>query len=203
MSIPADGSANAPEPVGLRGAYHPRSWSADGLELLITRFAANADIMRISPRDKAEPQPVVQTQYSEGGEGAALSPDRRWLAYASDQTGQQEIWVRPYPGPGAPMRISPNGGVDPAWARNGRALYYLEGTKMMSVAVVAGASFDFKPPTLLFEAGDLITGDPPTYDVAPDGRFLMIKTVANQAAVAQIVLVQNWHEELKRRVRVE
>ena len=147
-------------------------------------------------------QPVVETPASEGFRGARLSPDGRWLAYASDQTGQQEIWVRPYPGPGAAVRISPNGGVEPVWARSGRELYYLEGTRLMAVAVNTGDRFNFSPATLLFDNDYLLSTQPPSYDVARDGRFLMIKPIGGDTEVApsQIVVIQNWHEELKRLV---
>ena len=87
-------------------------------------------ITTLSDGRPAEPdsfEPVVATPTDEGIWGATLSPDGRWIAYTSNQTGQVEIWVRPYPGPGAPVRVSPSGGTEPVWARNGRELYYLEG----------------------------------------------------------------------------
>ena len=65
------------------------------------------------------------------GTAAALSPDGRWLAYTSDGTGRREIWVRPYPGPGAPARVSPDGGAEPRWSRDGGTLYYLHGRTML------------------------------------------------------------------------
>ena len=67
--------------------------------------------------------------------GASLSPDGRWLAHTSDQSGQTEVWVRPYPGPGVPVRVSTNGGIEPVWSRTGQELYYLEGQRVMAVAV--------------------------------------------------------------------
>ncbi len=149
-------------------------------------------------------QPVVETPATEGGNGTTLSPDGRWLAYASDQTGQQEIWVRPYPGPGAAVRISPNGGVEPVWARSGRELYYLEGTRLMAVAVTAGDRFNFSPATLLFDNDYLLSSLSPSYDVARDGRFLVLKPIRSDRAVApsRVVVIQNWREELKRLVPV-
>ena len=134
----------------------------------------------------------MQTPAAEGQVGAALSPDGRWLAYASNVTGLQEIWVRPYPAPGAAVRVSPNGGVEPVWARNGRELYYLEANKLMSIAIQARSDFNFKPPTLLFESNYVHGGHPPSYDVAPDGRFLMIKSASTQTVAAPIIVVLNW-----------
>jgi hypothetical protein len=86
------------------------------------------------------------------------------------------------------------------WARNGRELFYLEGKKVMSVAVDAGSTFDFKPAKFLFEVAYLLNGQPPSYDVAADGRFLMIKPLGERAAASTILVVLNWLEELKQRV---
>jgi serine/threonine-protein kinase len=201
--LPADGSGTL-QAVSPAGHFHPHGWSADG-ELVAVRSNTSGtdhDIVRWSLAKPDVIQPVVETPASEGFRGAMISPDGRWLAYASDQTGQQEIWVRPYPGPGAAVRISPNGGVEPVWARSGRELYYLEGTRLMAVAVTAGDRFNFSPATLLFDNDYLLSSQPPSYDVAPDGRFLMIKPIGGDTEVApsQIVVIQNWLEELKRLV---
>ncbi|HYN64650.1 MAG TPA: hypothetical protein VES36_08600, partial [Candidatus Limnocylindrales bacterium] len=80
-------------------------------------------------------------------------------------------------------------------------LYYLEGTRLMAVSVTAGDRFNFSPPTLLFDNSYLLSTQPPSYDVAPDGRFLMIKPIGDTEVVpSQIVVIQNWFEELKRLV---
>jgi serine/threonine-protein kinase len=117
-------------------------------------------------------------------------------------TGRDEIWVRPYPGQGAPVRVSPNGGTEPVWSRNDRELFYLQGDKMMAVPVQTGAEFRFDSPKELFDE-PYPHGNRPSYDVAPDGRFLMIQggpAGGQQAAATGIVAVQNWFEELKRLV---
>jgi serine/threonine-protein kinase len=158
----------------------------------------NADILRLVPGQRSL-QPVVVTQNLEGANGLSLSPDGRWLAYASSATGDSEIWVQPYPGPGAAVRVSPRGGREPVWARNGRELFYLEGQRLMAVAVQPGATFSFSPAESLFEHGYVATGQPPSYDVAADGRFLMVKSGAT-ATVPPIVITLDWFEELKRRV---
>jgi dipeptidyl aminopeptidase/acylaminoacyl peptidase len=206
VALPADGSTGKPQAVSPVGHFHPAGWSGDGEELVAVRVATpggtREDIVRWSLAKPDVVQPVVETPAAEGVRGATLSPDRRWLAYASDQTGQQEIWVRPYPGPGAAVRISPNGGEEAVWARSGRELYYLEGTRLMAVAVTAGDRFNFSPATLLFDNNYLLSPQPPSYDVAWDGRFLMIKPIGGDTEVApsQIVVIQNWFEELKRLV---
>ncbi len=158
-------------------------------------------IFRLTPGAKSEPQVVVQTPAAEGAAGAALSPDGRWLAYVSDATGQGEIWVRPYPGPGAPVRVSPNGGIEPEWARSGKELYYLEGAKLMAVAIDARADFNFKPAAFLSESNYVRGGQPPSYDVAADGRFIMIKSANPRASTSPMTVVLNWADKLSVRAR--
>jgi hypothetical protein len=97
--------------------------------------------------------------------------------------------------------VSTNGGNEPLWSRTGHELYYLEGQRVMAVAVSPGSTFVFKPPTWLFDSRYRIFGQPWSYDVAPDGRFLMIKQITEAQTSPQVVAVLNWQEELKRLVR--
>ena len=210
-SVSADGSSAAPERMSGEGHFHPLDWSDDGSELIAAHFdvpGTGSDIVRWPIAEPDGFEPVVATPSNEGFWGAALSPDGRWLAYASDPTGQMEIWVRPYPGPGAPVRVSPNGGTEPAWARDGRELYYLEGNRLegislMAVGVDLTGGFDFQPPARLFERRFPGGVQPPSYDVSPDGRFLMILPAGDdEATPRRAVVVLNWVEELKERVPV-
>ncbi len=114
-------------------------------------------------------------------------------------TGEPEIWVRPYPGPGAPVRISPSGGLEPVWSRDGHELYYLEGSKMMAVRIETQPELRPQPAELLFD-GDYFHRNRPSYDVATDGRFLMIQPMITEQDESQIHIVLNWFEELKRLV---
>jgi len=204
VSVPADGSGGTPVPVSPSGHYHPHAVSPGGGELIAVDVdnattGSDTNIVEIPMSDKPEPTPLVRTPSREGFEGLSLSPDGRWLAYASDGTGQLEIWVQPYGRPGAPIRVSPNGGVEPVWARNARELFYLEGRRLMAVAVDGRTSFEFSPPKLLFETTNALTGQPPSYDVGADGRFLMIRPEGKQGAAPPIVVVLNWFDEVKRR----
>jgi Tol biopolymer transport system component len=142
-------------------------------------------------------------------ESATLSPDGRWLAYQSNETGEFEIYVRPFPDLEASRRqVSTNGGTRPRWSRSGRELfYYVSGGGtggLMAVAVNSDASFRAGPPQRLIE-GDYQAPNQgrQVYDVSlDDQRFLMIKGLdtADAEAAPQIVVVQNWFEELKRLV---
>ena len=166
------------------GHFHPHGWSPDGKDLIAVQFTggdSGTDLVRFAPDATAKPQYIIRTPAREGVEGLTLSPDGRWLAYVSNATGNLELWVQSFGREGNPVRVSPRGGVEPVWARDGRELFYLEGNKLMAVAVEAKTDFNFKPPTLLFEYRYRRSSQPPSYDVAADGRFLIIK----QASVTQ------------------
>lgn len=163
--------------------------------------ATGPDILALPPGETSEPRPILATPATEGAMGAALSPDGRWLAYAADPTGELEIWVRPYPGPGAPVRVSIGGGTEPVWARDGRELYWWSHSGMiMAAAIQPGSEFDFTAPVALFESRySRHFGQPPSYDVAPDGRFLMLKPPETEAM--PITVITNWVTEVERRRR--
>jgi len=148
-------------------------------------------------------QPFLPSQTLE--DAPQISPDGRWLAYATTESGRREIYVKPYPGPGGKWQISTEGGTEPVWNRSGRELFYRSGDKMMAVDITTQPSFAAGKPRQLFE-GDYVSTEVglarPDYDVSPDGqRFLMLKPAEQeQAAPTQINVVLNWTEELKRLV---
>jgi serine/threonine-protein kinase len=216
-SIPSDGGSLEPRPVPisnqdafgdpLGSLILPLTWLPDGrLVVAITRVTGGGgDILSVSAAG-GEAQVLTRTEYAE--DSARISPNGRWLAYRSSRSGTDEIWVQPVSG-GAPVRVSQNGGRQPVWSRNGRELFYIEGRKMMSLALRSGSDFAFESPVVLFEwpAPQSVVGftDLRSYDVAGDGRFLMLASVKEPApaaidAAAGIVVVQNWHEELGRLV---
>ena len=140
-----------------------------------------------------------------------FSPDGRWLAYVSNESGRHEVYVQPYPGPGERHLISTNGGEQPAWSGNGRELFYVQGgafgsggaTTLMSVRVATAPAFLAGTPEAVFESVDLRTAWGRSYDVAPDGRRFLItlnKEAPTNLAPAQMIFVQHWFEELKRLV---
>jgi Tol biopolymer transport system component len=169
MVVASAGAAS--RPASPDGHYHPHGWSTDGKELIAVQFTGNESA-------------------TDGVEGVSLSPNGRWLAYVSNATGTFEVWVQAFPEPGSPIRVSPSGGVEPAWSHDGRELFYLQGNQMMSVAINPGNEFDFKPAQRLFEYQYPRASQPPNFAVAADGRFLMIKptTRTNPA----ITVVSNW-----------
>jgi len=132
---------------------------------------------------------------------AAISPDGRWMAYISEETGDFEVYVQPYPNPGgSKWRITSSGGRDPVWSRDGRELFYQRDITMFAVRITTEPSFSAEPAVALFD-GPYLDASGRYYDVTPDGRFLMIKPgwlSAGRQAPLHIVL--NWFEELERLV---
>jgi Tol biopolymer transport system component len=146
-------------------------------------------------------QPFLRTPFTEGA--PQFSPDGRWLAYVSDESGRFEIYVQPYPGPGGKWQISTEGGTEPVWNPNGRELFYRTGDKMMAVDIATHPGFAVGKPRTLFEGQYVLTpATLPNYDVSSDGqRFLMLKPSEQAlAAPTQINVVLNWFEELKQKV---
>jgi eukaryotic-like serine/threonine-protein kinase len=134
--------------------------------------------------------------------GPHFSPDGRWLAYSTDESGRREVYVQPFPGPGGKWMISAEGGESPRWAHNGREIFFFAGDKLMSVDVETQPAFKAGTPRALFQAaGYLGYGN---YDVAPDGQhFLMIKQEDISTSPKELNIVLNWSEELKRRAPAE
>ena len=186
------------------------SWSPDGqvLAFIEVNPTTQRDVWMLRIRDTSpgsrqisKVQPFLRTPFTESA--ARFSPDGRWLAYISDESGRSEIYVQPYPGPGGKWQISTEGGKEPVWNPNGRELFYRSGDKMMAVDITTQPGFAAGKPRMLFEGQYQPTpATIPNYDVTPDGqRFLMLKPVEQaQAAPTQINVVLNWFEELKRRV---
>ena len=179
-SIPTDGSTLNPTPlVESTSESVPQAWSADGKVLLyqVTNVTGGTDLMAFDPSSKKS-EPWLQTNFNEGE--ARFSPDGRWVAYVSDQTGRFEVWVRPYGTTGPPVRVSSNSGHEPTWSHDGRTIFYQEGSRMMAASfqpAPGGAAAG--PPRMLFEGGfqPYNAVYRRTYDVLPDGKFVVIQRV--------------------------
>jgi serine/threonine-protein kinase len=146
-------------------------------------------------------RPLVKTEFSE--RNGEVSPDDRWLAYESDESGHFEVYVRGFPESSSSPKlpVSHGGGTQPAWSRDGRELFYLSGDALMRVQVRPGGEWNPGPPTQVFK-GSFVWSVPAftgrQYDVAPDGRFLVLKSADSESAT--IMLVQNWFTELRQLV---
>jgi serine/threonine-protein kinase len=163
------------------------------------------DIVMLSMEGERHIEPLIHSPFRE--RNAEISPDGRWIAYQSNESGVDQVYVRPFPAvDSGRWQVSTNGGQKPFWARNGRELFYIANDgSLMSVPIQAGTVFNFGNPARLFDAspyiGNGLVGR--TLDVSPDGRrFLMIKSLKQEETTAQINVVLNWTEELKQKVPV-
>jgi serine/threonine-protein kinase len=192
LSLPGDGSGVSPEPASPSGHFHPYGWSSDGKDLIATQYdGSETNVVRFPPAANGTILPLVKTPAAEGQNGLSTSPDGKWLAYSSNTTGAFEIWVRSLTETGAPIRVSPNGGIDPLWARNGKELYYFEGTRLMAVDVDTRSGFNFKPAVRLFDVPYMNAfGQPPHYDVTAKGEFLLLRPA--NPTVSPITVILNW-----------
>ena len=181
------------------GIHNPYSWSADGNWLAYTRQipVTNIDIWVLPMKGDRKSRPFLSSPFAKSM--PAFSPDGRYLAYMSLESGQEEIYVQPFPGPGSKWQISTDGGDSPRWAPNGREIFYRNGNRMMAAKTETQPAFSFHAPRLLFE-GNYLAASAASYDVSPDGRFLMIQTVEPEQPATQIHFVSNWFDELKRKV---
>jgi serine/threonine-protein kinase len=192
----ADGSGIEERLTTGEGTHAPHSWSPNGQTLLFQDATSGRDILAFRLPER-QTEPFLRTRFREVA--SQFSPDGRWVAYVSDESGPQEVYVQPYPGPGAKTLISRGGGEQPVWNPNGRELFYRIGHKMMAVDIVGKSVLATGTPRELF-TGDYASASTPSpnYDVSRDGqRFLMVQPSAH-ATPTQIVVVVNWFDELKR-----
>jgi serine/threonine-protein kinase len=181
---------------------------ASGRDLRVLRMQGRPETVTLapppSPGGPRQTEPLMQAKFN--GANGEVSPDGHWLAYQSNDSGRNQVFVRPFPNvDDGHWTISTNGGTRPVWARSGRELFYLDGTNALTaVSVHTTPIFSVDTPTKLFEGRYYANEDGRTYDVSPDGqRFLMIKAIASgdQApTLPSMVVVLNWLEELKARV---
>ena len=199
----ADGSDTAELVLDREASIWEAVYSPDGT-WLVFREGSNvaADIYGVRlPMDSAV-VPLVVTEFRE--RSISLSPDGRWLAYVSNRTGSSEVFVRPFPDAGASLQqVSANGGTEPVWAHSGRELFYVNGAnELVAVQVSTNPGFAPGQQEVLFSvAGYMRRASYVMYDVSPDDqRFMMLRIGADVAAAAEVILVTNFFEELKRLV---
>jgi serine/threonine protein kinase len=186
-------------------ADFPTSFSPDGRLLAYSSAAPgkleNSDIRLLSLAGKREGRPWLATPFDEFS--PFFSPDGRWIAYVSTESGRREVYVRPFAGPGGRVRISTEGGGEPAWSPDGKELFYRIGDRLMGVRVETSPTFTAATPRVLL-TGSYVAGGgldaPRLYDVSPDGkRFLFIKPIEKkEEPITRLELVVNWPAMLER-----
>jgi serine/threonine-protein kinase len=155
------------------------------------------DLWILSLSEESPPRPFLVTPSDE--RAPMFSPDGRWIAYVSDESGRDEVYVRPYPGPGGKLKISAEGGVEPFWSENGLEIYYRHGRRLFEAAFRAGNSGAAGIPKILFEGDFLLSYNAnPAYDIGTDGRFLMIRG-GRQSRPSELQVVFGWFDQLRGR----
>jgi serine/threonine-protein kinase len=182
--------------------HSPYSWTRDGKTLLIAIFRSfrSQAIGAVNPPDRTV-HVLLDGDFAQLD--PQVSPDGRWLAYQSDESGRFEVYVRPYPDVKAGRwPISTTGGTSPRWSHDGRELFYLDSAGLMAVRVEAGSAFSARGAQRLFPVkpfGGRLGGD---YEVAPDSRRFLFLVDGPAAAPqpAHLVVVQHWAEDLRARL---
>jgi serine/threonine-protein kinase len=179
------------------GRWWPFTFEPGGRHLLYHGFAkvgAKVEIRQLEVGGDRTSGALLASAFSNFD--PSVSPDGHWMAYASDESGRTEVYVRPYPGPGGRWQISLDGGVEPRWSATGRELFYRNGEQMMSAAVRTQPGFEVGTRTQLFTGTyNLSSGGATNYDVTRDGQtFLMLQSV--QGAEQSLSVTLNWFDQL-------
>jgi serine/threonine-protein kinase len=207
--MPADRSAPEERLTTVGARQSLVSFSPDGRYATFNQMETDGtmtNLWMLPLTGNRQPQPFVRTEFNEAA--GKFSPDGKWVAYCTNESGRPEVFVQPWPGPGPKIQISSEGGDDPIWSRDGRELFYRNGDKMMVVEVSLAGGFQAGKPRVLWESkyshGMSSSCGPPgatsaNYDVTGDGqRFLMVRDLDQDAASTRIAVVLNFGEELKR-----
>jgi len=176
----------------------PGAWSPDGRSFAFvvhTSVANGADIWKLNASSDRTISPIVQRSGDQWG--VRVSPDGRWISYASNESGRFDVYVEPLSG-GAKYQVSADGGIEGNWSPVGNELFYRSDDRMMAVTIRNGPTFAVDRPHMLFR-GRYASQPIPDYDVTRDGRrFLMVRPSAEELALPEISVVENWFAELKR-----
>jgi len=196
---PGDGSGEAELLLGAAGeSYRATSWSPDGRHLAVVAESPEPDI-RILSLEEDKSVEFLATEHKESN--AAFSPDGRWIAYESDESSRDEIYVRPFPGPGGKWQVSADGGTQPYWSRDGTRIFFRDDDKILGVEVESdGGGFRAGRPRDIVGIVDQVSGEQ-TYSVDQDGRRFLILTREDAAGAGpdRVVVVVNWFDWLRPR----
>ena len=214
LSTPADGSGGSDTLLALGDRRFPTSWSPDGRTLAYYVGPAGTptnsrDLWMLHvDGDTHTEEPFVETPFTE--RGGIFSPNGRWIAYVSDKSGQNDVYARPFPGPGVEITISVAGGQEPVWAPSGSVLYYRNEDELLVVSVEeTDQSLSVGAPSrvlddLFMRNTDGAAGGVANYDIAPNGEaFVMVEDTSSDVGSAlapQLYVITNWFVELRERV---
>jgi Tol biopolymer transport system component len=201
----ADGGGAAEQLATGTGGVRALGWTRSGA--LVYEELQGADVRVLPLGGASAPQviPLFDAPEYFNETLPAVSPDGEWLAYQSTESGDMEVYVRPFPDvAGRRWNVSVGGGFAPLWSHDGRELFYRNNMSLMAVAVDTKPTFSAGTPQILFGLGDFVLAGTRgiRYDVAPDGRFLLLKSDSG-ASQDRIVVVQHWTDELRQLVPVD
>jgi Tol biopolymer transport system component len=192
--ISLDGSMEPERPIPTDGRQLPLRWTPDR-KLLYRQNdpETGTDIWEMTLGEAPSTRALIREPSAQTS--PTVSPDMRWLAYTSFHSGQAEVWVRPYDGPGRPVMASHDGGEEPLWAPDGLELYFRKGEQVLAVEIFTEPRLSAGTPRVLFE-GRYVRNNYRAYDLAPDGEhFVMIKE--GERWGTRLEVVANWFEKLK------
>ena len=198
----ADGTGSAERLTTGMNDQYPYAITPDGKAVLyIELTAANSyNIFQVPLSGDRTPTPLLDKEFDE--RRPALSPDGRWLAYQSNESGQFEIFVRPYPNvEGGRWQVSTGGGSSPLWDPNGKGIVYRQGQLIQHVAVSTSPAFAPGTPATLSATTLPVDGAGMSYAMAPDGTLIVVKPIAGAGGPIEYRLVLNWIEDLRARVK--
>jgi Tol biopolymer transport system component len=195
-----DGSRDAERIVETVAGGRPNDWSSDGRTLIYQTYDPSRqwDLWDVTVGDRSSATPLLQSSFNELG--ARLSPDGRWMAYVSDETGTAEVYVTSFPGVRGKWRISTDGGNGPEWRRDGRELYYVSAThRLMAVPIRVGQHPEIGAPVPLFDLPrvPLAPEDEPAleehqYAPSSDGQRFLVRVPVGEAQLPPATVVLNW-----------
>lgn len=191
-------SAAAPDEPLVQHKYdtQPVSISPDGKFLVYSQSdpQTRSDLWLMPLTGERKPQPLIASRFRE--DLADISPDGRWIAYASDESGRSDVYVQSFPAAEERVQVSDEAASEPRWSADGKRLFYAVGNplRIVAVPVAAGAAFSVGKPIVVFQ------GEFTAFDVAPDGRVLVVRRDP-QAPPPSLHVVLNWFEELRAKFR--